>query len=125
MRIRFPVEYVDFSPLYPEHTLLYPRDRSCFLLVTMAQHKQKGHRLVWFFYEPSSGRFYRWTYPQSRYSDGSYWYVQDVIDDLKNISEWDDYRFLSSSRTLDDQNFWTEYVLKKQNGRYAWLEAID
>jgi hypothetical protein len=124
MRIRFPDEYVDFSSLFGDYTLLHSKDRSCFLVVTMAKHSLKGYRLVWFFYEPPSSKFYRWTYPKPRYSKWVYAYGEDVIEDLKDICEWNDFGFLTSSRTLDDPRFWSEYVLKSENGRYRWIEEI-
>jgi len=58
------------------------------------------------------------------HSEGYYFDGDDVINVLKDISEWNDRRFLNSSRTLDDPNFWAEYVLKKEAGGYLWLEAI-
>jgi hypothetical protein len=36
----------------------------------------------------------------------------DIIDDIKDISSWDDQQFLGSTRTLDDSRFWEELVLK-------------
>jgi len=125
MRIRFPDRYVNFSPVFGYYNLFYPRERSHFLLVTISKHREKGYRLVWFFYEPASSMFYRWTYPPSRYSEDPYSDGEEVIDVLKDISEWNDGRFLNSSRTLDDPNFWAEYVLKKEDGRFRWLEGWD
>jgi hypothetical protein len=125
MRIRFFEEFAEFNSLYGEdYSLLYPDNKAFFLVVTMAKHRTLGYRLVWFFYEPASARWYRWTYPQPHYSKRSYHYSQDVIDDIQAISDWNDYSFLVSSRTLDDQRFWSEYVLKIEDGRYRWLEEI-
>jgi hypothetical protein len=90
----------------------------------MAKHQTLGYRLVWFFYETGVGKFYRWTYPQPRYREWSYHYSEDLIMDLQAISDWDDQRFLKSSRTMEDQRFWSEYVLKTTEGRFHWLEEI-
>ena len=126
MRIRFPEEFVEFNPLLgEEYTLLYPANKAFSLIVTLARHRTLGYRLVWFFYEAASGRFYRWTYPQPRYSEWSYHYPQEVIEDIRTISDWNDHNFLMSSRTLEDQQFWSEYVLKMEEGRYCWLEEIQ
>lgn len=126
MRIGFPDEFVDFSSLFGEnYTLLYSGERTYFLLVTMAKHRVEGYRLVWFFYEPTAATFYKWTYPQPRHSGWRYWYVEDVIVDLKDICEWNDSGFLNSSRTLDDPRFWSEYVLAHEGGRHLWLEPIN
>jgi len=125
MRIEFHEEFSEFSPLFSAGcTLVFPADKSHFLAVTMARHQTKGYRLVWFFYSFSLGKFYRWTYPQPRFSGGHYAYNIDIIMDLQDISKWDDYQFLNSSRTLDEPTFWSEYVLKRADGNYTWLEEI-
>lgn len=125
MRIRFPDEFVRYVTLYSESpTLIFPEHKAFFLTVVLAKHRTQGYRLVWFFCETGTGRFYRWTYPRPRFSSGSYHYSFDVIEDIQEISNWDDYQFLNSSRTLDDPSFWSEFVLKKVDGRYCWLEEI-
>src|ERR1700722_2438701 len=126
MRIEFHEKFKELSSLFSAGcTLVFPANKSHFLAVTMARHQTKGYRLVWFFYSFSFGKFYRWTYPQPRFSEGHYAYPEDIIMDLRNISEWDDCQFLMSSRTLDDPNFWSEYVLKEVKEKYAWLEEIS
>jgi len=126
MRIRFPDEFTEFNSLFGEnYQLLFPQSKTCFLVVTMARQQALGFRLAWFFYEPVAAKFYRWTYPQPRYSEWSYHYPEDVITDIEDISDWNDTGFLNSSRTMDDPRFWSEYVLKMENGSYRWLEQIN
>jgi hypothetical protein len=125
MRIQFQEEYNEFGPMFTQGCILvFPALKSYFLTVTMARHRVKGFRLVWFFYHFSQAKFYRWTYPPLRFSEANYYVPQDVIMDLQEISDWNDYQFLNSSRTLDDPEFWSEYVLKSENGKYTWLEEI-
>ena len=125
MRIRFFDEFVEFSSLFGEdYYVVFPDSKAFFLIVTMAKHPTLGYRLVWFFYEGGTGKFYRWVYPQPRYSEWSYHYSEDVIIDLQAISEWNDQMFLNSSRTMDDQRFWSEYVLKTKEDQYQWLKEI-
>ena len=126
MRIRYPDEFIEFNSMFGEnYEMLFPQSKAYFLVVTMARQQTMGYRLVWFFYEPTAEKFYRWAYPQPRYSEWSYHYPEDVITDIGDISDWDDCGFLNSSRTMDDPRFWSEYVLKMENGRYRWLEEID
>jgi hypothetical protein len=125
MRIQFYEEFSQFLSLYGEDfTLVFPDSKIYFLVVAMARHVEKGYRLVWFFHDTTSGKFYRWAFPQPRFSEWSYHYAEDVIKDLINISDWNDYQFLNSSRTMDNQRFWAEYVLKKEHGRYIWLHEV-
>jgi hypothetical protein len=124
LRISNFEEYAEFSPLFWNHTLLYPASKAFFLVVTMARHQMLGWRLVWFFYDTTMAKFYRWTYPQPRYNESHYWYGEEVIMDIGAISGWNDHAFLNSSRTLDDPAFWSGYVLKRVDGRYRWLEEV-
>jgi hypothetical protein len=125
MRIRSFDEFSDFLSLLVDYTLVFPESKAFFLVVTMSGHTVKGYRLVWFFYDIAPGKFYRWTYPQPRFSEWSYHYPEDVIRDLRTISDWDDPGFLNSSRTMDDQRFWSEFVLKKEEGRHRWLKELE
>jgi len=124
LRVRYPDEYVKFSYRYSEdYTLLFPGHRRYFLVVAEAENERLGHRLAWFFFDIATETFYRWKYPQARYG-GPHDYTPDIIDDIKEISSWDDAQFLGSTRTLDDNHFWQEYVLKKEDGAYIWLEPM-
>ncbi|WP_431213650.1 hypothetical protein ACQ86N_01685 [Puia sp. P3] len=126
LRIRHPEDYVKSVGLFAEDdfTLIFPAHKKYFLAVAMVEHQQLGWRLVWFFFDTAAERFYRWKLPTPQYHDHSYFYAEDIIEDLKAISNWDDYRFLNSSRTLDEDLFWQEYVLKKEKGEYLWLEPV-
>ncbi len=125
LRIKFFEEFAELYSLYgSDYQLLYPELKDRFLVVAMAKHQILGYRLVWFYYDSASNKFYRWNFPKPRFSGHSYHYSQDVIDDIHSISDWDDYLFLTSSRTLDDPHFWSEYVDKKNNGKFIWLEDI-
>ena len=124
LRIRYPEEYVKFCYRYSEdYTLLFPEHRKYFLVVTLAENEQLGYRLAWFFFDTATETFYRWKYPQARYN-GPHDYTPDIIEDIKDISSWDHQQFLGSTRTLDDSRFWEEFVLKKEDGAYVWLEAM-
>jgi hypothetical protein len=125
MRIQFFEDFSEILSLYGEdYTLVFPDSKMYFLVVAMAKHITKGYGLVWFFYDTTPGKFYRWTFPQPRFCEWSYHYAEDVIVDLISISDWNDYRFLNSSRTMENQRFWAEYVLKKEQGRYIWLDEV-
>lgn len=104
--------------------LIYPESKAYFLVVTLARHRELGWRLVWFFYDHAATKFYRWTYPRPDYHAARHWYAGEIIDAISDISGWDDYQFLNSSRTLDDPAFWSEYVLKRVDGHYRWLEEV-
>ena len=70
-------------------------------------------------------RFYKWTYFKSESYDYALFYSQVIIDDLKQICHWDEHAYLDSSCTMDDANFWNEYVFKKNaNDGFVYLEEM-
>jgi hypothetical protein len=126
LRIRHPEEYVRSIGLFSEDdfTLIFPEHKKYFLAVAMVERQQLGWRLVWFFFDTATDQFYRWKLPTPQFHDHSYFYPEAVVEDIKAISSWDDHRFINSSRTLDEELFWQEYVLKKERDEYLWLEQL-
>lgn len=126
LRIHFFEAYSTFQPLFgDDYTLVFPDTKEYFLVVAMAKHRVDGYRLVWFFYDMNSRTFYRWTYPQPVFSEWSYHYAEEAINALKSISNWNNYDFFLSSRTMDDVGFWQEFVLKREGDNYLWLESLS
>jgi hypothetical protein len=125
LRIHFPDDFRELQSLYGEdYTLLFPENKEYVLMVSMTKNSKSEYSLAYFFYDQSCKEFYKWSYPEPRIALFSYHHSQDIIDDIKEISNWNDCRFLNSSRTLDDLSFWNNYVLKKENGEYKYLEKI-
>lgn len=125
LRILHYEEYLEFIRLRGDYSLVFPVSKKYFLIITMARHRELGYRMVYFFHDTATGKNYRWTYPKPRYSDFGYFYYEDPIMDLSPISNWDVPDFLDSSCTMDDDHFWSTYVLKQENGKYAFLEPVD
>jgi hypothetical protein len=125
MRIYFPNEFCKFQGLYSEDfELIFPESKEYLLMVTRVKNSESEYKLVYFYYDQMNKDFYQWIYPKPRISSFSYHYAEDIIDDLKGICDWDSYLFLNSSRTLDEQSFWDNYVLKLENGGYKYLKKV-
>ena len=125
LKIHFPDKYAELIPLYGEEfVLIYPETKEQILFVTLAKNKIHEFRITYFIYVPNTGAFYQWIYPKERITLHSYSYGMEIIEDIKDISGWDDFQYLYSSCTLDNPDFWKNYVFKKENGRYRYLEEI-
>lgn len=90
----------------------------------MAEDASKKWRLLYFLFTYETRKFYNWTYFQPTDTDDSYYYGDIIIDDLKQISHWDNENYLDSSCTMDDDNFWNNYVFAQKDGKYLYLQEI-
>ena len=125
LRIHLPDKYVELIPLYGEEfALIYPETKKHILFVTLAKNNIHKFRITYFLYVPDTGVFYQWIYPKERITLHSYAYAGEIIEDIKDISGWDDFQYLYSSCTLDNPHFWKNHVFKKENERYRYLEEI-
>jgi len=126
MKMFFPVEYANFIPLYSDdYELIFPENKKHILMVAMVENENELCRIEYFFYQVEQKKIYKWTYlPVENYGH-SFHYSPEIIEQLSKISSWKDYTQLNSSCTLDDDNFWNDYVLKQESGEYIYLQAIN
>ena len=125
LRIHNSEKFAELIPLYGEEfILIYPESREHILFFTLTKNKKLEYRITYFLYISATRAFYQWTYPKERITDHTYTYRTDIIEDLKDISGWDDIDYLNSSCTLDNPDFWKNFVFKKENERYCYLEQI-
>jgi hypothetical protein len=126
LKIFFPDEFVGVFPLYDDdYTLIFPQSKKCALMVAMAKDSKSLFNLIYFFYDVHERKVYRWTYPKPINYSSLHAYSQDIINDLEVISDWNNYQFLNSSRTLDDPYFWENFVTKRENGFYKFLVEVQ
>lgn len=127
LKLLFPDEFYEFHPLFGDGpTLIFPASRDRMLMPVLVANARGESRLYYFYYALSTATLYRWVYfkPAVVYR-GPHHYSPDIIEDLRQISEWDNYHYLNTSRTLDEPAFWNNYVLKEENGTYCYLEKIE
>lgn len=125
LRTHFPEQFVQAQVLRKGYPMIFPQHQKHTLFCAFVKNKEAKWQLLYFLLCNQSDRFYRWSYFTGNKYSSSFSYSELIINDLKQISHWDDDGFLDSSCTMDDRNFWDEYVFKKdERGNYLYLEEI-
>lgn len=125
LKVKFPNEYHKCISLFGEDfTLIFPANKKSTIMAVMVKNAKNEKMLMYFLHESLSNKIYQWTYIKPKTGNFAYHYSNEIISELKKISDWNDEGFLDSSRTMDDENFWNNYVFKKENGEYLYLKEV-
>lgn len=117
---KLPNEYVRYSFLYDEVILIYPMERSMFLSPVMITDKSGKNKLRFFVTFAGSEDVYEWTYFEPKVLEEKQWHFgSEVVEVLSKLTKWN-----FAYNSLDDSNFWNEYVFAKQNGKYRYLVQV-
>jgi hypothetical protein len=103
---------------------LVPSHRQFCLIIFAAKDGIKKTILHFFLYHLQENKVYRWIYFQSHPYKGNL-NESSIIDAFSSISTIDniDY-FLNMECNFDDQTFWEDLVIKKNNDSYLYLEEL-
>ncbi len=124
LSIRYPTAYRSFSQLRHNFTMIYPALKTQVIFCAFVGNDDQEYFLNYFVFDYRSRKFYKWTYFKPVSFDFSFYYGTVIINDLKQISHWDSESYLDSSCTMDDDNFWNNYVFAQNNGEYVYLQEI-
>ncbi|SDP60285.1 hypothetical protein SAMN05428975_2024 [Mucilaginibacter sp. OK268] len=124
LRINYSQQYQEFEALRVGYTTIFPEHKSYTLFCSLVKDADKNYALYYFLFDTRTRKFYRWTYFTPIGFDFSFFYGQLIIDDLKQISQWNDIDFLDSSCTMDDEAFWDNYVFARNGNHYTFLEEL-
>jgi len=122
----YPNKYFQFWGLMGmEFNILLPSHRQFCLMITLVTNKSKALSLKFYFYNLQENKIYEWIYFHIHPYDKNIKGYNMIVEVLKPISQLDhmDY-FLHSECNFDDDNFWGNYVLRKENDQYVYLKDI-
>ncbi len=126
LKIKDPSNYVKFSFLYSfDFDLIFPENKKYIMMVIAPMASNNKYRIEYFVYIQSSKKMFQWIYFPTKHLSNTFSFCEDFIEDFSQITEWNDVRFMNSSRTLDDENFWDNYVFKKEDGKYIYLTEMQ
>jgi len=119
-------DYHDIKPFsYFQDSLIFPEHKKFCLSIYISINKSQSRQLSFFLYQQENDKVYEWTYfPSSTYK--KYRLEPYTLPGIfKPISQLDDQDYLIKAEcTLDDDNFWNNYVFKKENEEYVYLKEI-
>jgi hypothetical protein len=98
--------------------LIYNSDKKAILNPIEIKDEKGVVKVRYFVFLPVSEEIYEWSYfPASISKKGSV--NNSIMKNLATITKWD-----YSYDTLDDEQFWNNYVLLKENGAYRYLKRL-
>jgi hypothetical protein len=110
------------SFIHPEMIFSLHRDYILIPLIIINQQNE-GH-LYYFLWHATDKKMYQWVYFDLKKVDNDYNYDDDIIEDLSQLTYWNNTNFLQTSCTLNDDYFWQHYVLAKENNNYRHLVEV-
>ena len=121
LKIDHQEEFKDFFLINKEFVLIFPEDKSVVLNPILIEDNQAQRKIRYFVLFPETKEIFEWNYldPQ-KLGDVKWHYGSEVIDRLSSLTEWN-----FGFETLDDQSFWEDYVLKKDDGKYKYLSRMN
>jgi len=126
LKTHFPDKYRDITSFWaPGCDMMYPDHKQFCLMITFVIDKDEVVRLQCFVYTHLNNKLYEWTYfppkPYEHYGG----YSEALVDIFKSVSKCDHMDYIREPEcTLDDNDFWNNYVFKKENGKYVYLKEL-
>jgi len=124
LRIHYSYKYDNMAGMCgAEHfSSIFPMHKRFVLLVTEAKGMaENDYTIKYLLYIREEGSIYEWEY----FPHGvTTFHAEFVIDQLKTVTYWDNYSYLNSSCTLDDDRFWEQCVFPQENGEYRYLREL-
>nr|WP_294794507.1 hypothetical protein [uncultured Mucilaginibacter sp.] len=108
----------DYESKSDEIAMIYPANHSVVLIPLMITNPKGELSLRYFIVMPQAKSIYEWTYLQPKPLTKGTKYV-NLVEVLNSTTKWD-YSYL----TLDDDAFWKNLVITKQNGVYQYLKEL-
>lgn len=103
--------------------LIFPSDKSVILSPIVLDYGNEKKELNFFVLIPSgekSFNIFKWNYFKPIKPEYGKMYGQEVNEQLNQITKWN-----FSFNTLDDKNFWDNFVLLKSGTDYKYLTKVD
>ena len=104
--------------------LIYPNSKAKVLAGVPVTDKSGSETVYYFLFIRDERKFYHWTFSQRRKI--VYYFGITIKEDITPLTSWpDNYNMDDPAVTLDEEDFWNEYVFKKENGKYQYLKPIE
>ncbi len=126
LKTRYPKEYKNVEGFYGQDcNFLIPSHRQFCLIIFIVTNNQKNPSLKFYFYNLQENKLYEWIYfllhPYTAEPD-----YDIIVKMLSPISTLDNMDYVSKlDCNFDDDKFWENYVLKKDDDVYIYLKNMS
>jgi hypothetical protein len=107
-----------YDPLPGNYYLIFPKDKHILLSPVKITDGKGNNYMRFFAIIPATGHIYEWIYFKPFFLKQGYADSQ-VNEMMGSITNWN-----YSYKTLDDENFWNNYVLVKSGDQYKYLKEL-
>jgi hypothetical protein len=116
-----PKGFSKYSMMYKKLTLIYPDERNVIINPIMITDERGLKTLRYFVAIKNIDTIYEWTYFKPKEIPEKTWhYGSLIIEQLETLTQWN-----FSYKTLNDKDFWDNYVLNKTGDNYKYLIEIE
>ena len=126
LKTQYPERYHTVSSFYGDDcNFLIPSHRQYCLMIFAATNQRKKTSLQFYLYNLQEHKLYKWIYfelyPHHEKPD-----YDLLVRIFSPISQFDDMGYATDPRcNFDDDNFWNNYVFKKDGGAFLYLTEIE
>jgi len=104
-----------------DNNIIYPSDKHVVLNPVRITDERGITRIRYFVLLPATSELFEWTLvPPNLVRTKYYNDNEPIIKTINNFTPWD-----YSYKTLDDDMFWSQKVLLKENGKYKYLTKLQ
>lgn len=101
------------------HSLIFPKERTFAINPVLIENENGKKTLHYFLLMNDSGDFYEWIYFEPPSIEGNF-FGEDVVNQISGLTQWN-----FSVNNLNDAGFWKDYVFKKENNDYRYLNKLE
>jgi hypothetical protein len=123
---KWPDEFYGIQPVIHSGfiQLIYPHSKQHVLGGMIVTNKVGVSKADYYLFVMSERKFYKWTFPKHRNTGDPLTIA--MSEAIRNLSSWGtEFDLGDPAVTMDDENFWNEFVLKKQDNNYLYLIPVD
>ncbi|WP_110831009.1 hypothetical protein [Pedobacter nutrimenti] len=105
-----------YNSIFKDFPMIYAADKKVIINPMEIKDNRGVISVRYFVFLKDSGKIYEWTYfPPFKKKKGSF--ENGIMENLGTITKWN-----YSYRTLEDEQFWSKYVLARENGAFKYLK---
>ena len=115
-----PDVFAKIEGLNKKFPMIYPTDKSYFICPVMVTNAEDEKTLRFFFFDLKTNKQYEWIYfEEKKIENNAANYASEVVYVIEKLTKWN-----WTYENLNNANFWTQYVLAKENDNYKYLQEF-
>jgi hypothetical protein len=110
---------IRYNAIREDLVLIYPEKKYSIISPVITTNEKGEDSIRFIVIDPKTQSIYEWTYLKPHIIKKGDYAGSALVEILSSITQWN-----FSYKTLDDDNFWSNYVLLKEDDEYKYLKPI-